>query len=324
MKKYFSLLLLTLLLASCGKNQNSEVVVSSGEIQKQETIKTEFSEITKTNTWESVEIWSGIIKNDLLVDKEKYNFENINAESKIYDAYISDETEKVSFDSLNNISDVADKNSLVKISNTIYYKDNKNLYLEDDYASLVKVNSISDFSKFKGILPYKWFTWSSNFVTDGKNIFNWYNKIDNWDITTFKFKIFSDGFKVAGDSKNIYDWYIVWWDIISFQYIWWDYYKDNNNVYLYHLRTIKKIEWANAKKFEIIDENSGYSKDENNVYYRWEKIEWANPKTFEIIDENSIYSKDKNNVYYRSEKLEWINPNWFDLEKYLKERQASN
>jgi PBP1b-binding outer membrane lipoprotein LpoB len=50
MKKYFTIFLLALLLASCNKIEDTEVVTNSGEIQKQETIKPEVSQLPETNT----------------------------------------------------------------------------------------------------------------------------------------------------------------------------------------------------------------------------------------------------------------------------------
>ncbi len=80
------------------------------------------------------------------------------------------------------------------------------------------------------------------------------------------------------------------------------------------------IKSADPKTFEIINDDYYYSRDDDNVYFRWKLIKNATPSSFEILSNDSIfsvYSKDKNNVYFKNNLIKWSNPETFEiLDKY--------
>ena len=60
----------------------------------------------------------------------------------------------------------------------------------------------------------------------------------------------------------------------------------------------RKIEGADAKTFEIFEDNE-YAKDKNNVYYNEYVLNEADPKSFKSLSKiSSGLGKDKNNLYF--------------------------
>lgn len=79
MKKYLVILILSLTLVSCGKNENPEVMSNNVETPKQEvsnTINPEVSQNEKSNTWEVIESWSWATEDDLVSNEKNEDLVN--------------------------------------------------------------------------------------------------------------------------------------------------------------------------------------------------------------------------------------------------------
>lgn len=93
--------------------------------------------------------------------------------------------------------------------------------------------------------------------------------------------------------------------------------KDKNNVY-YHGIPLKN---ANPKEFVFLE--SGYSKDDSNVYYIYDNknvvVRGADAASFEVIgvreEDSYAYAKDKNSIYYDGEPLD-VDASTFDLKQF--------
>ena len=62
---------------------------------------------------------------------------------------------------------------------------------------------------------------------------------------------------------------------------------------------LEKIKDVNFKNFGILEENSYFGKDKNNIYYKGDKSEKIDRNNFKVLNEsydNSII-KDKNGIY---------------------------
>lgn len=303
MKKYFVLLLLSFVLISCGKQENQpititevpknmEQVVVENKEDKEDTI-VENNEIS--NTWEIIENWSG--ENV----KENNNFSDVNNSAKIYDAYISDDTEKVN----SNFNDplISDKTSLVKIIGTNYFKDKESVYFEW-FGGLAKIEWINP-NSVKWVIPYKSFTWSSLFLTDWKDLYYWVynvNKVLKWDLSSLKFKIFWDNSLVATDKNNFYLSQTIFKFGINIENIkqskLYNCLNDDINVYCifgeFWWAPYDKLSWVDINSFEQVEWN--IYKDINNTYnVLWliENIDYkSNPEY--IVGDNYVFKKSRN------------------------------
>jgi len=87
------------------------------------------------------------------------------------------------------------------------------------------------------------------------------------------------------------------------------YYKDNGDIYFDDGAGSWKIDNVDPSSFKVIDEQSEYSTDKNNVYYRGLILTKADTKTFKKLEGEKCssayadYYVDKNNIYYYNEVL---------------------
>ncbi len=86
------------------------------------------------------------------------------------------------------------------------------------------------------------------------------------------------------------------------------YSKDNFNVYFMG----KKIDGASAMSFETLSD--GYAKDSWHIYYMGRKIDGASPMWFKTIGRG--YAKDNWNVYYKGKKLQHTSPGSFSMNSF--------
>lgn len=89
------------------------------------------------------------------------------------------------------------------------------------------------------------------------------------------------------------------------------YYKDNGDIYFDDKNGAGswKVDNVDPSSFKVIDEQSEYSTDKNNVYYRGLILTKADTKTFKKLEGEKCssayadYYVDKNNIYYYNEVL---------------------
>lgn len=207
-------------------------------------------------------------------------------EIKLIDAYLSDESEKLSVEEIIDLKSYIpeiDNETIVKIKNSRFYKDKNDVYIEHYWIHWLWINP----KDFKIIQP----DW--DYRTDWKNYYLLNDKKIDLNINTLKFAYITNSitsFYIWWDINNLYLWSKIfkWWDINSLEYIpWSDCLKDKTSVYCY-----LQFLWGTVKKWDI--------------YY---KVMWVDTETFtELIPQT--YYKDKNSVYYgdidKILELKWI------------------
>lgn len=290
MKKHIIPFIFILIILSWCTNENTWVNQSNNFNDNKKTSILENTGVN-INTWTNSLLW--------LTNIEESSDKNKELKWKITDAYFSDISETTPFSLApsnyyipDNFS-IADTGTLRIVNNTIYSKDKNNVYF-----TMMELENIEwyDTDKIRWILPYKWFTGTSLFSTDGSSLYFVWKKVIDWDIKTLRFITFdfnNDKEIEAWDKNNLY----IWLNIFK----WWD------------INTITKFD------------NSCYA-DKKNLYcqfweFWWspfEIIKWVDIDTFSKI-ERPLY-KDKNHIYDRGRILEWVSPDWFDVKKYLKEK----
>ena len=95
--------------------------------------------------------------------------------------------------------------------------------------------------------------------------------------------------------------------------------KVNDNTILFE-GSIFPVATVDAKSFMLLNINTSYYKDKNNIYYRDKVLEGADVNSFQLIGENSndkhpSYAKDKNHVYWMGKIVKDANVNKFHYDK---------
>lgn len=309
-------ILMVVALSSCGieqrettQNESEQKNASVQEMISKNEVK---PELTSTNTRET----TSSENRNTDVHLNFPNYSQINSSAQIFDAYISDATKKFTDESYNNLfnKELVDKDSLIELSNTVYFKDKKSVYCHP-WCQFEESDWINP-KLFKWILPIESFTWTSYFATDWKNIFYWGKKVENWDIKSLKFKIFWDGSILASDKNNLYigmNQIINWKNVQDLEMIDDRCYKDNVYVICNYFdwggTMYRIVEWADPMSYTALDFMANamsyfWYKDKNAIYFSWNKMEDLDVNTFQVLND-WMYAKDKNWVYCRDEKIEW-------------------
>lgn len=68
-------------------------------------------------------------------------------------------------------------------------------------------------------------------------------------------------------------------------------------------RMTADVDFVDPRTFEIIDEDFGYAKDRNRVYYYLNVVYDADPNTFQIHPKDNKFATDKNSVFYQANRI---------------------
>ena len=177
----------------------------------------------------------------------------------------------------------ADPQTFKEVSGTNYARDKNNLYYYfGDVKNLGKINE----KDFKVL--------DNNLVKNGNEIYYLGEKVNIKNPEKFEpIKISDDKYILYGkDDENIY--------VVT-----------SDEKYGY----FKAIKNADKDTFEVMEKDTRYSKDKNNVYYAGYNVvqlQDVDKDSFVIADENA-FSYDKKNVYYAGRKLNDISSNGFKV-----------
>ena len=177
----------------------------------------------------------------------------------------------------------ADPQTFRRISETNYARDKNNLYYYfGDVKNLGKINE----KDFKVL--------DNNLVKNGNEMYYLGEKVNIKNPEKFEpIKISDDKYILYGkDDENIY--------VVT-----------SDEKYGY----FKAIKNADKDTFEVMEKDTRYSKDKNNVYYAGYNVvqlQDVDKDSFVIADENA-FSYDKKNVYYAGRKLNDISSNGFKV-----------
>ena len=184
----------------------------------------------------------------------------------------------------------ADPQTFRRISETNYARDKNNLYYYfGDVKNLGKINE----KDFKVL--------DNNLVKNGNEMYYLGEKVNIKNPEKFEpIKISDDKYILYGkDDENIYA-------VTS----------DEKHGYF------KVIKNADKDTFEVMEKDTRYSKDKNNVYYAGYNVvqlQDADKNSFTIVEDED-FSYDKKNVYYAGRKLNDISPNGFKVIRLVNRR----
>ena len=184
----------------------------------------------------------------------------------------------------------ADPQTFRRISETNYARDKNNLYYYfGDVKNLGKINE----KDFKVL--------DSDLIKNGNEIYYLGEKADIKNPEKF------EPIKVSDDKRILYG-------------------KDDENVYAVTSDEkhgyFKVVKNADKDTFEVIEKDTRYSKDKNNVYYAGYNVvqlKDADKNSFTVVEDED-FSCDKNNVYYAGRKLNDISPNGFKVTRLVNRR----
>ena len=207
----------------------------------------------------------------------------------------------------------ADSKTFKIISDGVYSKDDKNVYVAGE---IVKG---ADPKTFKRISE-------TNYARDKNNLYYYYGedkilgKINENNFKILDSKLIKNGNEMyySGEKANIKnpekfepikvsdDKHIL-------------YGKDDENIYVVTSDEkhgyFKAIKNADKNTFEVMEKDTRYSKDKNNIYYAGHNVvqlQDVDKDSFVIGEENG-FSYDKKNVYYEGRKLNDIKPSEFKV-----------
>ena len=177
----------------------------------------------------------------------------------------------------------ADPQTFRRIPETNYARDKNNLYYYfGDVKNLGKINE----KDFKVL--------DNNLVKNGNEMYYLGEKVNIKNPEKF------EPIKVSDDKYILYG-------------------KDDENIYVVtsdeKYGYFKAIKNADKDTFEVMEKDTRYSKDKNNVYYAGYNVvqlQDVDKDSFVIADENA-FSYDKKNVYYAGRKLNDISSNGFKV-----------
>lgn len=181
----------------------------------------------------------------------------------------------------------ADPQTFRRIPETNYARDKNNLYYYfGDVKNLGKINE----KNFKVL--------DNNLVKNGNEMYYLGEKANIKNPEKFEpIKISDDKYILYGkDDENIY--------VVT---------SDEKHGYF------KAIKNADKDTFEVMEKDTRYSKDKNNVYYAGYNVvqlQDVDKDSFVIADENA-FSYDKKNVYYAGRKLNDISSNGFKVTRLV-------
>ena len=184
----------------------------------------------------------------------------------------------------------ADPQTFRRIPETNYARDKNNLYYYfGDVKNLGKINE----KDFKVL--------DSDLIKNGNEIYYLGEKADIKNPEKF------EPIKASDDKRILYG-------------------KDDENVYAVTSDEkhgyFKVIKNADKDTFEVMEKDTRYSKDKNNVYYAGYNVvqlQDADKNSFTIVEDED-FSYDKKNVYYAGRKLNDISPNGFKVTRLVNRR----
>ena len=184
----------------------------------------------------------------------------------------------------------ADPQTFRRISETNYARDKNNLYYYfGDVKNLGKINE----KDFKVL--------DSDLIKNGNEIYYLGEKADIKNPEKF------EPIKASDDKHILYG-------------------KDDENVYAVTSDEkhgyFKVIKNADKDTFEVMEKDTRYSKDKNNVYYAGYNVvqlQDADKNSFTVVEDED-FSYDKKNVYYAGRKLNDISPNGFKVTRLVNRR----
>ena len=184
----------------------------------------------------------------------------------------------------------ADPQTFRRISETNYARDKNNLYYYfGDVKNLGKINE----KDFKVL--------DSDLIKNGNEIYYLGEKADIKNPEKF------EPIKVSDDKRILYG-------------------KDDENIYAVTSDEkhgyFKVVKNADKDTFEVIEKDTRYSKDKNNVYYAGYNVvqlQDVDKNSFTIVEDED-FSYDKKNVYYAGRKLNDISPNGFKVTRLVNRR----
>ena len=225
---------------------------------------------------------NGISEPENLI-KDKNGIYYIDENKKTLIKFRNDEIDIESFGIANEMLD-----DYFKDKNNVYYLENYKLHRLDDLNIETYQNiSMTRYKKDKNNLYFKWKKVKNVNPDDVEIIENDFIKIKDTLYEIFNFE--EKEVEIAPLTV----------DINTFEHIDNRYYKDKTNIYYNKNGKLKKIEDINFKSFAILEENSYFGKDKNNIYYKGDILEKIDRNSFKVLNEsydNSII-KDKNGIY---------------------------
>lgn len=225
---------------------------------------------------------NGISEPENLI-KDKNGIYYIDENKKTLIKFRNDEIDIESFGIANEMLD-----DYFKDKNNVYYLENYKLHkLEDLDIETYQNISMTRYNKDKKHLYFKWKKVKNVNPDDVEIIENDFIKIKDTLYEIFNFE--EKEVEIAPLTV----------DINTFEHIDNRYYKDKTNIYYNKNGKLKKIEDVNFKSFAILEENSYFGKDKNNIYYKGDILEKIDKNSFKVLNEsydNSII-KDKNGIY---------------------------
>ena len=200
------------------------------------------------------------------------------------------------------------------ISDGMYSKDDKNVY------AAVDIIKGADPQTFKEVSE-------TNYARDKNNLYYYFGDVKNLGkINEKDFKVLDNDLVKNGNEifysgeklgiKNPEEFEIIKNNSSNSSTI--IYGKDNENIYAitpYKETGYLIIKNADKDTFEVMEKDTRYSKDKNNVYYAGYNVvqlQDVDKDSFVIADENA-FSYDKKNVYYAGRKLNDISSNGFKV-----------
>ena len=227
--------------------------------------------------------------------KDKNGVYYIDEDKKNLIKFRNDEIDIESFGIANEMLD-----DYFKDKNNVYYLENYKLHELDDLDIETYQNiSMTRYKKDKNNLYFKWKKVKNVNPSDVEIIEHDFIKIKNtlYEISNFEEK------EVEILPLTV--------DVKTFEYIDKEYYKDKTNIYYNKNGKLKKIKDVNFKNFKILEDNSYFGKDKNNIYYKGVKLEKIDRNSFGILDEpyDNPIIKDKNGIYILNEKSNEIKIN---------------
>jgi len=203
------------------------------------------------------------------------------------------------------------------ISDGMYSKDDKNVYVAGE---IVKGADPKTFRRIS----------ETNYARDKNNLYYYYGedkflgKINEKDFKVLDSDLIKNGNEMyySGEKANIKNpekFEPI--KVLDDKHIL--YGKDDENIYVVTSDEkhgyFKAIKNADKDTFEVIEKDTRYSKDKNNIYYAGHNVvqlQDVDKDSFVIGEENS-FSYDKKNVYYAGRKLNDISPNGFKVTRLV-------
>ena len=205
------------------------------------------------------------------------------------------------------------------ISNGSYAKDDKNVYAGE------KILKGADPQTFREVSR-------TNYARDKNNLYYYFGdvkklgKINEKDFKVLDYYLVKNGNEMyyAGEKVNIKNpdkFEVIKTSGNDDNYIL--YGKDDENIYVVTSDEkngyFKVIKNADKDTFEVMEKDTRYSKDKNNIYYAGYNVvqlQDVDKNSFAIGEENA-FSYDKNNVYYAGRKLNDISSNGFKVTRLV-------